>query len=113
MPGFQFNTTSHPREIKISKPISSLNIKTYLVLFDSQIKHIMLYACEAWADPIKGDVGEVKFLSSNKHEKLQINIFKQLLGVSRKTTNLAILLELGRYTITIYRRLNISQGYLH
>ena len=24
------------------------NIETYLMLFDSQIKPIMLYACEAW-----------------------------------------------------------------
>ena len=62
----------------------------------------MLYAREAWAHSRKGDVGEVKFLSSNKLEKFQINIFKQLLGVSIKSTNLAVFLQLGRYPITIY-----------
>ena len=78
------------------------NVDTYLTLFDSQIKPIMLYACEAWADSIKGDIDDVNFLSTNKLVKLQISIYKQLLGVSRKTTNLAILLELGCYPITIY-----------
>ena len=29
------------------------NIKTYIALFDSQIKPIVLYACEEWADSIK------------------------------------------------------------
>ena len=39
-------------------------------------------------------------LTKNKLEIFQIIIFKQILGVSRKTTNLSILLELGRYPIS-------------
>ena len=85
-PSFQFSTTSPSQ-------------KTNLMLFDSQIKPTMLYACEAWADSLKGDVEGLQLLSTNKLEKLQTSIFKQLLGVSRKTTNLAIVLELGRYLI--------------
>ena len=73
------------------------NINTYLTLFDTQIKPIILYACEAWADSIKGNIDDVTLLTKNKLETFQISIFKQLLGVSRKTTNLAMLLELGRY----------------
>ena len=55
------------------------NIETYLILIDSQIKPVMLYAWEAWAHSRKGDGEEVKFLSSNKLDKLQISFFKQLL----------------------------------
>ena len=78
------------------------NIKTYLTLFDSQIKPILLYACEAWADSIKGSIDDVSILTKNKLETFQTSIYKQLLGVSRKTTNIAVLLELGRYPISTY-----------
>ena len=78
------------------------NTNTYLTLFDTQIKPIILYACEAWADSIKGNIDDVTILTKNKLEIFQISIFKQILGVSRKTTNLAILLDLGRYPISTY-----------
>ena len=78
------------------------NIDTYLTLFDTQIKPIILYACEAWADSIKENIDDVTILTKNKLEIFQISIFKQILGVSRKTTNLAILLDLGRYPISTY-----------
>ena len=74
----------------------------YLTLFDTQIKPIILYACEAWADSIKGNIDDVTILTKNKLEIFQISIFKQILGVSRKTTNLAILLELDRHPISTY-----------
>ena len=64
-----FNTNSHPQGIKISKPIACSLI----------LKLNLSYACGVWADSVKGDVEEVKSSSSNKLEKLQINIFKQLL----------------------------------
>ena len=78
------------------------NIDAYLTLFDTQIKPILLYACEAWADSMKANIDDVTLLTRNKLEIFQICIFKQILGVSRKTTNLAILLELGRYSISTY-----------
>ena len=78
------------------------NTNTYLTLFDTQIKPIILYACEAWADSIKGNIDDVTILTKNKLEIFQISIFKQILGVSRKTTNLAILLDLGRFPISTY-----------
>ena len=78
------------------------NTNTYLTLFDTQIKPIILYACEAWADSIKGNIDDVTILTKNKLEIFQISIFKQILGVSRKTINLAILLDLGRYPISTY-----------
>ena len=77
------------------------NIDTYLKLFDTQIKPILLYASDSWADSQKLNPHVEILLVKNKIEKFQISIFKQLLGVSRKTTNLAVLLELGRYPITL------------
>ena len=76
------------------------NIKTYIALFDSRIKPIVLYACEAWADSIK-ILGITNLLTKNKLENLQTLVFKQILGISRKTTNLSVLLELGKYPITV------------
>ena len=77
------------------------HIDTYIKLFDSLVKPILLYACEAWADSLKIDNNIKNLLLRNKLEKFQITVMKQLLAVSRKTTNLSILLELGRYPITI------------
>jgi len=80
------------------------NIDTYLKLFDSLVKPILLYSCEAWADSVKTDDNITNLLQRNKLEKFQIRIYKQLLAVSRKTTNISVLLELGRYPITIYMK---------
>ena len=91
------------------------NIDTYLTLFDTQINPILLYACEAWADSMKANIDDVTLLTRNKLEIFQISISKQILGVSRKTTNLAILLELGRYPISTYmhyQAINTFQDYL-
>ena len=51
---------------------------------------------------MKANIDDVTLLTRNKLEIFQISIFKQIFGVSRKTTNLAILLELGRYPISTY-----------
>ena len=51
---------------------------------------------------IKGNIDDTTLLTKNKVEKFQINIFKNLLGVSKSTSNMSILLELGRYPITSY-----------
>ena len=76
-------------------------IKTYLTLFDAKIKPILLYACEAWAETIKNDFDSTSFLTRNKVEHFHIKILKQLLRVSKKTPNIAVLLELGRFPITL------------
>ena len=68
----------------------------YLKLFDAKVKPILLYACEAWADSLKIDNNINNILLKNKSENFQMSVLKQLLAVSRKTTNISILLELGR-----------------
>ena len=53
---------------------------------------------------MKTDDNITNLFQRNKLEKFQIRIYKQLLAVSRKTTNISVLLELGRYPITIYMK---------
>jgi len=69
------------------------NIPTSLSLFDSLIKPILLYASDFW--------GPLKLPANNPIENLQMRIFKDLLGVSKKTTNIGVLLELGRTSLYI------------
>ena len=88
------------------------NIDIYLKLFDSLVKPILLYSCEAWADSVKTDDNITNLLQRNKLEKFQITIYKQLLAVSRKTTNISILLELGRYPITLYMKYQTIKYFL-
>ena len=46
------------------------NIYTYLTtLFDTHIKPILLYACEAWSETIKGNIDDTTLLTKNKLEK--------------------------------------------
>ena len=77
------------------------DINTYITLFDSQVKPILLYACEAWADSIKNESDISKLINKNPIEQFQIRVLKQLLGVHKKTTNLAILVELGRHPLSL------------
>ena len=44
------------------------DINTYITLFDSQIKPILLYACEAWADSIKKESDISKLMTKNPIE---------------------------------------------
>ena len=64
------------------------DIQITLNLFDSLIKPILLYSSDFW--------GCLKSPKTNPIETLQIMIFKQILGVQKQTTNIGVLLELGR-----------------
>ena len=74
---------------------------TYLHIFDSQVKPIMLYACETWADSLKENKDLPDNIQNNPIEKFQQSVLKQLLGVHKKTSNIAVLLETGRHPITV------------
>ena len=50
-------------------------IDIYLILIDSLIKPVILYACDCWGDSLKKDC------FTNKIEKFYVSICKQLLGV--------------------------------
>ena len=78
------------------------HLQTYLHLFDTQVKPIMLYACEAWADSLKYEENITDMLRKSKLENFQISVLKRLLGVHKNTTNISMLLETGRHPITLY-----------
>ena len=89
----------------IQQPFSksmNKNLQTYLHLFDTQVKPIMLYACEAWADSLKYQDNITDMLRKSKIEHFQISVLKRLLGVHKNTSNISMLLETGRHPITLY-----------
>ena len=70
------------------------NLQTSLSLIDSLIKPILLYASELW--------GCMQLPKSNPIENLYIMMCKQLLGVQKQTTNIGVLLELGRVPLYFF-----------
>ena len=72
------------------------NIQTTVNLLDSLIKPILLYC---------GDFGEcLKLPKDNPIEKFHHMACKQILGVQKQTTNIGVLLELGRIPLQIFAR---------
>ena len=72
-------------------------------LFDSLVKPILLYASDFW--------GALKLPKSNPVETLHIKFCKDLLGVQIRTTNLGVLLELGRIPLYIYGKKNAANNW--
>ena len=72
------------------------NIQTTLSLIDSLIKPILLYCSDFW--------GCLKLPKDNPIEKFHHMACKQILGVQKQTTNIGVLLELGRIPLQIYAR---------
>ena len=76
-------------------------IHTWLKLFDVLVKPILLYACEAWGEATTYSLNGASPLFKDSFEKLQLKICKQILGVHRKTMNIPVLAELGRFPLKI------------
>ena len=68
-------------------------IQTALSLYDTLIKPILTYACDFW--------GCLKLPQNNPVETFHIKVLKQVLGVQKQTTNIGVLLELGRIPLNI------------
>ena len=69
------------------------DIMTVLKLMDSLIKPILLYASDFW--------GCLKLPKNNPIENLHMMMCKQILGVQKQTTNIGVLLEIGRFPLSI------------
>ena len=69
------------------------DIMITLSLFDSLIKPILLYSSDFW--------GCLKLPKNNPIETLHMKICKQILGVHKQTTNIGVLLELGRTSLDL------------
>ena len=70
------------------------DILTTLKLIDTLIKPILLYASDFW--------GCLKLPKTNPIENLHMLMCKQLLGVQKQTTNIGVLLELGRVPMNLF-----------
>ena len=67
-----------------------------ITLFDSLIKPILLYGSDFW--------GCLKMPKNNPIEIVQNTFLKDLLGVQKQTTNIGVLLELGKLPILLHAR---------
>ena len=75
-------------------PLFNQDILSTLTLIDSLIKPILLYASDFW--------GCLKLPKNNPIENLHMMMCKQVLGVQKQTTNIGVLLELGRIPLSIW-----------
>ena len=87
-------------------------IKTLLHIFDHTVKPVLLYGSEVWGTSMVNKINkEERFLfnlSKNmKQENVHIKFSKFSLGVGKRTTNIAVLGELGRYPLLLEVILNI------
>ena len=82
-------------------------IKTLLHVFDHPVKPILTYGSEVWGtfDPQKlldkGDNYFSKLCNDLKAEKAHMKFCKFSLGVGKRSSNLAVIEELGRYLLFI------------
>ena len=72
------------------------NVQTTLSLLDSLINPILLYCSDFW--------GCLKLPKDNPIAKFHLMACKHILGVQKQTTNVGVLLELGRIPLEIYTK---------
>ena len=93
---------------KLQREITSKyhNVNINLHLFDHTIAPILLYGCEIWGcfNPLASkfkdkDVTMNKIFNKLKCETLHIKFCKSILGVQKKSSNFAVLSELGRFPL--------------
>ena len=74
-------------------------IETYMTLFDNIIKPILLYTSEIWGKMKNNE--NIRDIGKSLIERFHFKICKQIIGVNRKTSNIATIAELGRYPLYI------------
>jgi hypothetical protein len=87
---------------------TDINKSLALKMFDQLVSPILTYGCETWGpldfiklySPKDTKILE-QFYSNLTQEKLNIHFCKYILGVSTKSTNVAVMAELGRYPIGV------------
>lgn len=95
---------------KLSKDLLSLNpgLHTSMHVFDHTIKPILLYGCEIWGTfntfsaKFRHGMQNLSFdqiYCKQKAELLHQKFCKYILGVHKKSTNFAVLSELGRFPL--------------
>ena len=93
---------------KLKKDLLSLNpnIRTSMHVFDHSIKPILLYDSDIWGmfNPFtmkckKENPSFDNIYSGSLCEKIHLKFCKFILGVHKRTTNIAVLSELGRFPL--------------
>ena len=74
-----------------------------LNLFDALVKPILLYASDFW--------GCLKMPTNNPIENIHTRFCKDILGVQRQTTNVGVLLDLGRVPIMLFAKKNCIKNW--
>ena len=74
-------------------------VETYITLFEYVVKPILLYGCEVWGAFVKEERIFTEF-GGKAWERFHLRVCKNILGVYKNTSNLAVLSEIGRYPIS-------------
>ena len=74
----------------LSKKSKEKTTDAYFKPVDLLVKPVIIYACECWGGSMK------KEIFANKIEQFNMSMCKQILGVKHFTSNIKVLLELGR-----------------
>ena len=99
-----FNAQKHLSE-QASKALYALSnvfnnnvllVQDKMKLFDSIVLPILMYGSEIWG-----------FYKSNDIEKVHMRFLKQILGVRKQTSNIAVYGELGRFPLVVLIRIRI------
>ena len=72
-------------------------------IFDALVRPILLYASDFW--------GVLKMPSTNPIETFYLSFCKQLIGVQKQTTNIAVLLELGLTPLQLHAKTNALKNW--
>ena len=82
-----------------SKP----NVSTFLHIFDHTVKSVLLYGSEIWGSfspsKLNSPLAFYKLCNDSIIEKLNVKACKFALGVNRKSTNAAVMSEVGRFPL--------------
>ena len=73
-----------------------LCIEDKIKLFDALVQPILMYGCEIWG-----------FHKADDIERVHVKFLKQILGVRRQTSNIAVYGELGRVPLYVLRKIRI------
>ena len=84
------------------------SIQTCIHLFEAMIKPILLYNSEIWGHKmfkfntlLDDSLQKTNLYLQTNYEKMHLKWCKYTLGVHSKSTNIAVLAELGRYPLTL------------
>ena len=100
-------TKANKAYFSISQSLNSHNgtsVNTLCTLFDTNIKPILLYGSDVWGAYKFNKVSTIAEVFNSKNilaETMHLKVCKHILGVHSKSSNKAVVAELGRYPLVI------------